>query len=137
MSIRFYCPLGHRLQVPDARAGKKGRCPLCQQKVIVPVSIPKPSGRPKLGEGKEIVLDDILAAELGIEPSRETSSKPSVRAGTQPIPTAGGTPVLPPPLPRSKEPLEPPPVRRSKSDRTGRRRSGNSDSSMPPLPPTA
>ena len=68
MSIRFYCPLGHRLQVPDARAGKKGRCPLCQQKVIVPVSNPRPSGRPKLGEGKEIILDEILAAELGIDP---------------------------------------------------------------------
>ncbi|HET6883913.1 MAG TPA: hypothetical protein VFI31_27410 [Pirellulales bacterium] len=36
MSIRFFCPLGHRLQVPDKRAGKKGRCPMCGQRLIVP-----------------------------------------------------------------------------------------------------
>src|ERR1700722_16465157 len=118
MSIRFYCPLGHRLQVPDARAGKKGRCPLCQQKVIVPVSDPRPSGRPKLGEGKEIILDEILAAELGID----TGRKRAARSSSQPLPAAGGAPVLPPPLPRatpsrptqsrSTEPPAPPPIRR-------------------------
>lgn len=36
MSIRFLCPLGHRLKVPDHRVGKKGRCPVCREKVVVP-----------------------------------------------------------------------------------------------------
>lgn len=36
MSIRFLCPLGHRLKVPDYRVGKKGRCPVCREKVVVP-----------------------------------------------------------------------------------------------------
>ncbi|HVX15421.1 MAG TPA: hypothetical protein VHC22_29800 [Pirellulales bacterium] len=41
MAIRFLCPLGHRLKVPDERAGKNGRCPVCQQRLIVPqLSIP-------------------------------------------------------------------------------------------------
>ena len=36
MSIRFVCPFGHPLVVPDERAGKRGRCPVCRQRLIVP-----------------------------------------------------------------------------------------------------
>ncbi|MBI1903528.1 MAG: hypothetical protein HYS13_20690 [Planctomycetia bacterium] len=36
MTIRFLCPMGHRLAVPDERAGKKGRCPICNQRVYIP-----------------------------------------------------------------------------------------------------
>ncbi|MGE0610023.1 MAG: hypothetical protein AB7O62_23230, partial [Pirellulales bacterium] len=36
MAIRFECPLGHRLIVPDERAGKKGKCPVCRQRVVIP-----------------------------------------------------------------------------------------------------
>jgi hypothetical protein len=71
MAINFYCPLGHRLVVPDDRAGKKGRCPLCHQKVIAPVPNPQPSGRAKspspLQPGHEFdELDAIIADELGL-----------------------------------------------------------------------
>lgn len=52
MAIRFLCPFGHRLLVPDHRAGKKGRCPVCQQRVIVPVLSPKSSrAQGRLAEG--------------------------------------------------------------------------------------
>jgi hypothetical protein len=44
MAIHFVCPLGHRLKVPDERAGKKGRCPVCNQRLIVPRLAPAPSG---------------------------------------------------------------------------------------------
>ncbi|HUY36537.1 MAG TPA: hypothetical protein VMV69_27625 [Pirellulales bacterium] len=44
MAIRFVCPLGHSIKSADHRAGKKGRCPICHQKVIVPVPNPQPSG---------------------------------------------------------------------------------------------
>ncbi|HEX3868804.1 MAG TPA: hypothetical protein VHV77_00065 [Pirellulales bacterium] len=80
--IRFFCPLGHRLAVPDERAGKKGRCPVCHQKVYVPVANPKSSGLPKRGSDAiqvdsappDVVpqsheppdFDDILEAELGL-----------------------------------------------------------------------
>ncbi|MBX7165984.1 MAG: hypothetical protein K1X74_06510 [Pirellulales bacterium] len=36
MPIRFSCPDGHPLVVPDHRAGKAGRCPVCQQPVKIP-----------------------------------------------------------------------------------------------------
>lgn len=77
MPIHFYCPLGHRLAVPDDRAGKKGRCPVCHQRVYVPVADPRPSGKPKtpspLGGGEPHPgdafdeLDDIIADELGLK----------------------------------------------------------------------
>jgi len=62
MPIQFLCPYGHRLKVPDHRAGKKGRCPKCQQRVIVPVPNPIPSGREKrhwdASPGERIEIDD-------------------------------------------------------------------------------
>ena len=36
MPIRFRCPTGHRLSVPESRAGKKVRCPRCKDVVQVP-----------------------------------------------------------------------------------------------------
>ncbi|MCS7305325.1 MAG: hypothetical protein NZ602_09495 [Thermoguttaceae bacterium] len=37
MPIRFYCPLGHRLQAPETQEGKLIHCPACRQRVIVPL----------------------------------------------------------------------------------------------------
>src|SRR5262245_22661778 len=36
MPIRFLCPNGHKLIVPDERAGKKGKCPECRVRVYIP-----------------------------------------------------------------------------------------------------
>lgn len=77
MTIHFYCPLGHRLAVPDERAGKKGRCPMCHQLVIAPVADPRPSGRDKApsplksreGEGQaSIDAEDAFLEEMGLKP---------------------------------------------------------------------
>lgn len=77
MPIHFYCPLGHRLVVPDERAGKKGRCPVCRQLVIAPVPNPQPSGRSKQPsplvekDADDFALDDVLAEQLGIKPDED------------------------------------------------------------------
>lgn len=59
MSIRFYCPLGHRLKVPDHRLGKKGRCPICRERVIVPsLSLPRVRKvKPSNGEAEPVMVD--------------------------------------------------------------------------------
>lgn len=78
MPIHFYCPLGHRLAVPDDRAGKKGRCPVCHQRVYVPVADPQPGNRPghpganQAGHHDEVgphdfEFDDVIAEELGLK----------------------------------------------------------------------
>jgi len=101
MAIHFYCPLGHRLAVPDERAGKKGRCPVCQQKVYVPVADPQPSGRPKRAAevievdssptfkpaaptARRDALEDIAAMELGLEPKPD-EDEATVPAPLQPL----------------------------------------------------
>lgn len=40
MTIRFVCPLGHPLVVPDDLAGSDGQCPICRQRLVVPVAEP-------------------------------------------------------------------------------------------------
>ena len=40
MSIEVVCPSGHHLKVKDRYAGKRGRCPLCREPVIVPAVFP-------------------------------------------------------------------------------------------------
>jgi hypothetical protein len=37
MGIKFYCPSGHRLHVKESLAGRRGVCPHCGEKVIIPV----------------------------------------------------------------------------------------------------
>lgn len=79
MPIHFYCPLGHRLVVPDERAGKKGRCPECQQRVFVPVPNPAPSSSAKapspLGKlkSRDSMIEDIVAGLLNEDDDIELS----------------------------------------------------------------
>jgi hypothetical protein len=114
MPIHFLCPFGHQLVVPDERAGKKGRCPVCHQKVYVPVPNPQPSTRSKLLSGEvDIVvaeskpapgpmsaLDQILAEELGLTASEapvatpKPSSPPPLR---KPAPQQTDSPYSPAP----------------------------------------
>jgi len=87
MTIHFYCPLGHRLAVPDERAGKKGRCPMFHQFVNAPVANPMPSGPEKApsplkgpessyghdaprmsAPGESIDAEDAFLKEMGLTP---------------------------------------------------------------------
>lgn len=36
MGIRFYCPNGHKLNVKSFQAGRRGICPFCGAKIIIP-----------------------------------------------------------------------------------------------------
>ena len=98
MPINFYCPLGHRLAVPDDRAGKRGRCPVCQQKVYVPVANPLPSGKPKSRPG------DIVAT---LPPSVGPASGPRTSFESTMLNELGiGTELPPPsaPIPEAEKP---------------------------------
>lgn len=82
MAIQFLCPYGHRLKVPDHRAGKKGRCPTCQQRVIVPVPNPIPSGQEKrdwdAAPGDRIELDDPVREPAEPAPQAEPDEDPFI-----------------------------------------------------------
>lgn len=71
MTLRFLCPLGHRLAVPDHLAGKKGRCPVCKQKVYIPelaavAEQSPPSGDSVLDDPAEFVIDEESTGRSGL-----------------------------------------------------------------------
>jgi len=45
MGIRFYCPNGHKLNVKEFQAGRKGICPYCAAKFVVPLESTRKSSK--------------------------------------------------------------------------------------------
>jgi hypothetical protein len=43
MGIRFYCPNGHKLNVKTFQAGRRGVCPFCGDKILIPTQSTRPS----------------------------------------------------------------------------------------------
>lgn len=45
MGIRFYCPKGHKLNVKEFQAGRRGICPYCSEKILIPTQSSRPSSK--------------------------------------------------------------------------------------------
>jgi hypothetical protein len=45
MGIRFYCPQGHKLNVKEFQAGRRGICPFCGEKILIPTQSTRPSSK--------------------------------------------------------------------------------------------
>ena len=43
MGIRFYCPNGHKLNVKEFQAGRRGICPFCGARILIPTQSTRPS----------------------------------------------------------------------------------------------
>ena len=70
--IRFNCQhCGHKLRVPEAQAGRKGRCPACRGQVVVPqVSTPESTST------DDVQLVPVDAAKLrGAVPSKQPDDR--------------------------------------------------------------
>jgi hypothetical protein len=52
MGIRFYCPKGHKLNVKDFQAGRKGICPYCGARIQIPSESTRESSKKKGGGPK-------------------------------------------------------------------------------------
>ena len=98
MAIRFYCPLGHRLYAPSSQQGKLVHCPVCRQRVIVPLldmesqtpaelfSFPGPTNSDRqafLGSAGQTISS--ASGQAGPSPS-ELPSKTTVGTGFVPTP---------------------------------------------------
>ena len=60
MGIRFYCPNGHKLNVKEFQAGRKGICPFCAAKILIPTESTRPSSK----HDKEGRHDEVAAATI-------------------------------------------------------------------------
>jgi hypothetical protein len=64
MGIRFYCSNGHKLNVKEFQAGRKGICPFCGSKIQIPTHSTRPASKHK---GRRLAADG--AAADGAQPA--------------------------------------------------------------------
>ena len=66
MGIRVHCPNGHVFKVKDKYAGKKGRCPFCEGRVVVQVPdlISTTSEAVKYSAGQSAPRDDPSSSSI-------------------------------------------------------------------------
>lgn len=77
MVLNVVCPQGHRLQAKAAHAGRKGRCPVCSERVMIPEPRPTPAGLSDTGALR--ILGDYTPPPTA--PRRETLSTGSGISG--------------------------------------------------------
>lgn len=77
MGIRFYCPNGHKLNVKSYLAGKRGICPDCGAKVLIPdAQVDAGSAAPNVPR---------MAAPVTSENESDPAATASVPATAQPL----------------------------------------------------
>lgn len=94
MGIRFLCPNGHKLNVKDYLAGKKGRCPYCDTRFVIPNESQKETRVESLESSSSQVGDDSESGADQIEPPTAEESLPA-SAFAQALP-ASPTPAAQP-----------------------------------------
>ncbi len=85
MGIRFYCPNGHKLNVKSFQAGRRGICPFCGAKIIIPSQSTRKSSkaeRATRGGAAEAEHEIVLQPEPAYQPA------PAARHAA-PLPEAG------------------------------------------------
>ena len=95
MGIRFRCPNGHKLHVKSFQAGKRGRCPQCGVKLLIPlesdpalVQEPKPSQASNADEA-EVASELSLPTDAPLPPSTGVE-RAAVGEGQPPSTSADG-----------------------------------------------
>jgi len=95
MGIRFFCPKGHKLNVKDFQAGRKGICPYCGARIQIPTESTRPPS--KKGRHRNAPTGDAAIDP----PGGEAEDGP-----TGPVPPVGATtpsvaPEVGPPVPEA------------------------------------
>ena len=101
MGIKFTCPhCKTSLNVKSELAGKRGRCPQCQQKIEIPKEDSPSSGRVVIpapqattSETPAVGASAAASAPAGAATS-QAASQPSPASAPSPSPTPGGSPAV-------------------------------------------
>lgn len=84
MGIRFYCPNGHKLNVKEFQAGKKGICPYCGAKIRIPLESTRKSSR-ELAEDPEM---EVVGGDVDLPEALPAMPEPAATsqvAAQQPV----------------------------------------------------
>ena len=103
MGIRFYCPNGHKLNVKSFQAGRRGICPFCGAKIIIPAQSTRKSGKSENvaqgGAEQEIVLQPappdhpVMPAQGATSPDAAAAIQPAFPGTPQPGALQAALPV--------------------------------------------
>jgi hypothetical protein len=83
MGIRFFCPNGHKLNVKEFQAGRRGICPFCGAKILIPTHSTRPASRRAKKKGAE--------PEEGEAPSGEEFEAVESPVPSPPVPSQAST----------------------------------------------
>jgi hypothetical protein len=96
MGIRFNCPNGHKLNVKDFLAGRKGICPFCGEKIQIPLQSTRPSSKQEQEEDLDNPKAGSSPVGYNIEPAEEAkqplSPAPDIRSVAPSV--KGGSPAV-------------------------------------------
>lgn len=105
MGIRFFCPNGHKLNVKEFQAGRRGICPFCGARIMIPTQSTRPASKSAGHKGAAHATTQTLEQD-DQEAAQASDSSPDILPGEPPSlpgdPTGGkmlgpSTPVGTPP----------------------------------------
>ena len=82
MGIRFFCPNGHKLNVKEFQAGRRGICPFCGVRTLIPTQSTRPAS--KSANRKKAPLTESHAADDDSESAQASDSSPDILPGDPP-----------------------------------------------------
>jgi hypothetical protein len=80
MGIRFYCPNGHKLNVKEFQAGRKGICPFCGSKIMIPTHSTRGATKGKKKRKHAAQGEEEEEVSPAPEPADETAGEGAVTA---------------------------------------------------------
>ena len=83
MGIRFYCPNGHKLNVKEFQAGRRGICPFCGARIQIPTQSTRPSSKSAGRQGAAQATTQTLEHE-DPESAQASDSSPDILPGEPP-----------------------------------------------------
>ena len=92
MGIRFFCPNGHKLNVKEFQAGRRGICPYCGAKIQIP-------SRSTRGKSRPAKRPQEAAPGEAAEPAATVANELQPQPGS----TVGVTPAVP--VPQASSPV--------------------------------
>lgn len=97
MGIRFYCPNGHKLNVKEFQAGKRGICPHCGVKILIPMQSTRPASpaaREPVESGEPDESSDDNVGETEVAEAPAIAAPPPIPGDEPPAPVSPA-PVAP------------------------------------------
>jgi len=95
MGIRFYCPNGHKLNVKEFQAGRRGICPYCGAKIQIPTKSTRPGSKHTKAEKEAAIRTENAMPAAAPPPVPARQAEPPAPTSPPEIPE---TPAVADPL---------------------------------------